>query len=146
LPDHVETVLCPAEAHKYLHPLVSFEVEEFWAIALSSQKTVIARQMLFRGTVNWCQVHMRDIFRFAIRSNACGLLVAHTHPSGNTFASDSDILLTRNLLKVANLIEIELIDHIILTDSGFSSILQEISARRCQKNGSPASPRTRVGH
>ncbi len=105
--------------------LVSTDVEEFWALALGPKKNVIASKMIFRGTVDSCLVHPRDIFRFACDTNASSLLVAHNHPSGDLIPSMEDLRFTRQLVNAAALMEIPIVDHLILTVSGFASLRSE---------------------
>jgi DNA repair protein RadC len=70
-------------------------------------------------------VHPRDIFRFACLENASSLIVAHNHPSGDTRPSEQDLLFTRQLLRASRILQIPLLDHLILTTSGFSSFARE---------------------
>lgn len=108
-------------AFKLVHPFFRLDVEEFWAVALNSKKQVINSAMLFRGTVDHCMVHPRDIFRFGILENASSMLVAHNHPSGDCLPSIEDIQLTRKIEKAGLLLQVPLIDHIIVNaDSYFS--------------------------
>ena len=109
------------EAAKYLRRVMRFEQEEFWAICLTSGQRMIASQMIFLGTVDRCLVHPRDVFRFAIINNSAKLIVAHCHPTGNAHPSAEDIQMTRRLIRAGKLIGIELIDHIILSTSDYSS-------------------------
>jgi DNA repair protein RadC len=60
-----------AQAFEALQDLSTSSVEEFWAIALNPAKRIIACEMLFRGTVDHCLVHPRDVFRFACLSMNC---------------------------------------------------------------------------
>ncbi len=73
----------PSKGAEFFRKRMSKEVEEVWAAALDPGKQVIAAQCLFRGTVDQCLIHPRDIFRFACIHNASALLVAHNHPSGD---------------------------------------------------------------
>ena len=105
--------------------LVSTDVEEFWALALGPKKNLIASTMLFRGTVDSCSVHPRDIFRFGCETNASSLLVAHNHPSGDLIPSMEDLRFTRQLVNAAALMEIPIVDHLILTTDGYASLRSE---------------------
>ena len=97
------------------------ESEEFWVVALNSLCNVIEAEMLFRGTVDSCQVHPRDIFRFGLLTNASSMLLGHNHPSASCLPSVADIQLTRKLKKAGELLQIPITDHIIVTiDSHFS--------------------------
>ncbi len=102
--------------------LVSSDVEEFWALALGPKKNLLASKMIFRGTVDSCLVHPRDIFRFACDSNASSVLVAHNHPSGDLIPSMEDLRFTRQLVRASQLMEIPIVDHLILTAKGYSSL------------------------
>jgi DNA repair protein RadC len=91
------------------------ESEEFWVIALNSQCVLIDARMLFKGTVDECLFHPRDIFRFAVIQNASKLIVGHNHPSGCCKPSHEDIKLTRQLFKIGKLFKIPVLDHIIIS-------------------------------
>ena len=112
-------------AVKALRGLAQAEVEEFWALALGPKKTLLRARMIFRGTIDSCLVHPRDIFRFACVENASSLIVAHNHPSGDTLPSEQDIYFTRQLLRASRVVEIPLLDHLILTERGYASFARE---------------------
>jgi DNA repair protein RadC len=115
-------VISAERAYSQLTELAHSEIEEFWALALSPKKTVLNRKMIFRGTVDSCLVHPRDIFRFACLENASALLIAHNHPSGDLVPSYEDIRFTQQIITAANLMEIPIIDHVIVTKTGFVSL------------------------
>ncbi len=108
-----------------LQSLIESEVEEFWALALGPSKSLLQSKMIFRGTVDSCLVHPRDIFRFACLTNASSLIVAHNHPSGDTRPSNQDILFTKQLIRASRILEIPVLDHIIVSHRGFSSMARE---------------------
>jgi DNA repair protein RadC len=112
-------------AYITLKDLRSIEVEEFWALALGPTKSLLRSKMIFRGTVDACLVHPRDIFRFACLENASSLVVAHNHPSGDTRPSEQDLVFTHQLIEASRILEIPVIDHLIITHSGFSSFARE---------------------
>lgn len=95
--------------------------EEFWLINLNSCLEMQSLKMISRGTLNFCLVHPRDLFREAIRANSFALIIAHNHPSLNTNPTDEDLLLTRKLVKISKIIEIPILDHIIFTDAKYYS-------------------------
>lgn len=96
---------------QYFNP----DAEEVWVLALDSKLKMTDKSMLFRGTVNSCPLHPRDIFRFLIKQNACGFILVHNHPSLDPTPSTEDIKLTRNLVGLGTMLEIPLLDHIIIT-------------------------------
>ncbi len=115
-------VISSSMAYRVLKNQVSQDVEEFWALALTPGKKLISSKMLFRGTVDRCLVHPRDIFRFAVESNSSAIVIAHNHPSGERSPSNEDILLTKRLIEAGNMMQIPIIDHLILTESGYTSL------------------------
>ncbi|MBX3039808.1 MAG: hypothetical protein KF789_03740 [Bdellovibrionaceae bacterium] len=108
------------EAH--LRPLIRLDVEEIWAVALTSNLNLISSEMIFRGHASGCFAHAREIFRFAIRQNAVHLAIAHSHPSGDHQASPQDIKLTREFYEIGKWLKIPLVEHLILSTNGFSSM------------------------
>jgi DNA repair protein RadC len=115
----------PREAFQYLSPRMAVEVEEFWVLALNSEKRLIAAVCLFRGTVNYCPFHPRDVFRFAYLNNACSLIVAHNHPSGTALPSEQDRRTTRRLLDAAELLEVAVDDHLIVAGETYYSFQEK---------------------
>ena len=94
---------------------ISHDQEELWCLALNSECQLLGKQMIFRGTVNSCLACPRDIFRYVITMNACNYVIAHSHPSGNADPSLQDIEFTNKLNHLSDFMEINLIDHIIVT-------------------------------
>lgn len=97
--------------------------EEFWVLALQSNSKLVGKRCLFRGTANFCPVHPRDIFRFALLSNATSLIISHNHPSQDLLPSVSDIKLTKQLVKAGKILQIPIVDHLILSKTGYVSFL-----------------------
>ena len=118
-------ILTAERAYNVLTSVVSSDVEEFWALALGPGKELISSKMLFRGTVDQCLAHPRDVFRFACTNNASSILVAHNHPSGELIPSLEDLRFTRQLIAAAAVMSIPLVDHVILTGKGFTSLRQD---------------------
>lgn len=132
------TITKPEHAYRHLKHRISFEVEEFWAVALSSEKSVIGSTCLFRGTVDLCLFHPRDVFRFGYIQNASSLLVAHNHPSGNAMPSPEDAEITQQLLKAADFLKLPVVDHLILSGDKFYSFLADKVMRENVTDLSPS--------
>lgn len=115
------TIVNAEQAFRCVRHLAALDVEEFWALALNSQKRLLRSKMLFRGTVDRCQIHPRDVFRFACLENASSILVAHNHPSADATPSEEDLEITERLIIAGNLLEIPVIDHLIVSRDGYSS-------------------------
>ncbi|MBC7742322.1 MAG: JAB domain-containing protein [Bdellovibrionaceae bacterium] len=97
------------------------DAEEFWLINLNADLSSKGLVLIAKGTLNYCLVHPRDLFREAVRANSYALIIAHNHPSLNPQPTKEDIKLTKKLCKLAHLMEIPIIDHIIFTDQDFYS-------------------------
>lgn len=89
-------------------------VENFLAIALNSQLKVLDHKVLFTGTVNKAAVFPREVVKFALEANASCVMVAHNHPSNHCTPSQADDQLTQNLHQALQLMDIELIDHLVV--------------------------------
>ena len=115
------------EAFQILKSKFNPDVEEFWLLTLNSKLALINIALLARGTLNYCPVHPRDLFRECIKDNAYTFLIAHNHPSLDVMPSVEDIKLTRKFFKLAQLLEIAMADHIIFTDKIYFSMREKNS-------------------
>lgn len=116
-------ITSPYQAFRVFRKHLRSDVEELWALALNSDKDLLRIACLFRGTVNSCTFHPRDVFRFACLQNAASLIVAHNHPSGHAAPSIQDTDVTRQLLQGAKLMQIPIDDHLILAGDHYYSFL-----------------------
>lgn len=96
--------------------------ENVIAVYLDSHGRALAAERVYRGTVNSANVACRDIARGALAFNAVGVLIAHNHPSGNPAPSAQDMAYTRKLEQALALLEVELVDHVVITARGHSSM------------------------
>lgn len=88
--------------------------ELFACLFLSARHTVIASEILFRGTIDGCTVHPRVIARYALQHNAAAVIVAHNHPSGNAEPSAADLLITIKIREALALIDVRVLDHFVI--------------------------------
>jgi DNA repair protein RadC len=110
---------------KHLRRVMKPDCEEFWAAALTADKQLLRTVCLFRGTVDSCLIHPRDLFRFAVLENASALIIAHNHPSQNKEPSLEDIQVNKKLIQAAKIMQIPILDHLIITNEGYSSFLDK---------------------
>ena len=80
---------------------------------------------LSKGGVTGTVVDAKLVFSVALKCNASNLIIAHNHPSGNLKPSEADKSLTLKLKKAANLLDITLLDHLILSKEGYYSFQDE---------------------
>lgn len=91
-------------------------VESFIVVCLDRKNRPICRHVLTVGTLTSSLVHPREVFKIACLASAAAILVSHNHPSGCPDPSSADIQVTRQLRDAANLMGIELMDHVIVGD------------------------------
>ncbi|MBX9724043.1 MAG: JAB domain-containing protein [Candidatus Obscuribacterales bacterium] len=110
------TIKTPQDAAQFFDPLKLAPEEHFVSLHLNARHEVIGLHEVSHGTVSSSLVHPREVFKAAILSNSYAIVVCHNHPSGSRlFASDEDINTTEHLLKAANLLGVELLDHLIVS-------------------------------
>jgi DNA repair protein RadC len=115
-------LLSAIDAFQYIQPHFDWEQEEVHIIALDSRQSVINHRLMFRGTVDSCLIHPRDIFRYIIQNNASAFIMFHNHPTGILSPSNEDLKFTKKLKQLSRMMEIVFLDHIILTRDGFQSL------------------------
>ena len=100
-------------------------VEQFKAVFLNRANKVLGILEVSTGGVSGTVADPKVIFVAAIKANASSFLVAHNHPSGNLSPSQADIDLTKKLRDGGKLLEIQLLDHLIVTVEGYYSFADE---------------------
>lgn len=98
--------------------------EYFYCLYLNSQKKLIDKKLLFKGTLNRSLVHPREIFKGAYLSSAAYIICIHNHPSGNVIPSGEDINITESLVEIGKIQGIPVIDHIIIGDNNYYSFYE----------------------
>ena len=94
-------------------------------ILLNNSSKVLGVSNISEGGITETSADIRIIMQAAILGNATRIILAHTHPSGSLNPSTVDNLLTEKVKNAAKLFNITLLDHIIVTDSGYCSYLDE---------------------
>lgn len=94
-------------------------------LSLDGHGCPIAFEIISVGTVNSCMLCPRDILKHALLCNAVSLVLLHNHPSGNPCASKEDIIITKKMREAAEVLGLQLIDHIIIGDHKEFTSLKE---------------------
>jgi len=114
------------DAANYLRPVIGdLSHEEFWVIFLNRQNKVIEKQKLSQGGMTGTVIDVRLVLKLALEKHATSLIFCHNHPSGNLEPSDADKKITRQLKEAGAVMEIPVMDHLIITQSGFFSFADE---------------------
>ena len=98
------------------------ETHPIWDLHGNTRKRVKGHQLVSIGTMDTILVHPREVFRLAIIAAASAVIVMHNHPSGESTPSEADIKVTRDLIRAGQLLKLELIDHVVIGNSNFSSL------------------------
>lgn len=109
-------------AEYYMEDMRHKEREELILIMMNSKNKFLHDVILSRGTVNSSLVSPREIFVEALKYGTVSIALVHNHPSGDPAPSKEDILVTRRIKEVADLVGIPLIDHIIIGDNKYISM------------------------
>lgn len=105
----------PRDSSDYLAVQFStLEHEVFACLFLDTRHRVLSYQELFRGTIDGCSVHPREIVKSALQKNAAAVIFAHNHPSGVAEPSQSDTRLTQRLKDALALVDVRVLDHLIV--------------------------------
>ncbi|HXB12936.1 MAG TPA: JAB domain-containing protein, partial [Bacteroidia bacterium] len=96
--------------------------EHFWTIGLDSNNTILYIELMSLGSSTKVIVEPMQVFRVGVLKGALKLILVHNHPSGVLKASDDDVDITDRLLQVGQIIQIEVLDHLIISEKSFISL------------------------
>lgn len=91
--------------------------ERFYVLLLNQRNNIIGYENISVGGVSSTTVDSKLIFSLAIKTLSSSVILAHNHPSGSTKPSEADIRLTKQVAKAAELLDMRVLDHVILTGS-----------------------------
>ncbi len=112
----------PQEAYKQVRSLSSLKKEHLVGLYLDAQNGLLHKETISMGSLNTTRTHPREILHPAVTHLALGFILAHNHPSGSLDPSPEDVEFTRAVSRAGELMGIELYDHLIVSDSGFTSL------------------------
>lgn len=95
--------------------------EEFWVMFLKQGNKIIKTEQISRGGITQTSVDVRVIFKRSLELMATAIILSHNHPSGNLTPSEADKSITRKIKEGATLLDIQVIDHIIVTQKEYYS-------------------------
>lgn len=111
-------------ADAFMPRLGHLNVEQTWLVLVDAKNRVIREVLLSQGTLTSSLVHPREVFRHAIRAAAVGVVLVHNHPSGDPEPSPDDEALTRRIVAVGELVGMKVLDHIVVADDAYVSLLE----------------------
>lgn len=121
----VALVLSPRAVWERMEDLRASKKEHFVVFYLDTQNQLILRDIVSIGTLNASLVHPREVFEPAIKHSVSHIIVAHNHPAGSLEPSEEDVQVTRRLRDAGVLLGIQLLDHVIVTPTGYVSLKEQ---------------------
>ncbi|WP_339145150.1 JAB domain-containing protein [Pseudoalteromonas galatheae] len=107
--------ICQLSAAKY-------EKEVFGVLFLNNQNQLIAHEILFTGCLTSASVYPRQVLTKVLHYSASCIIIFHNHPSGNLEFSMADRQITEKLVKGLSLFDVRILDHVLVTKSGTTSM------------------------
>ncbi|HEY7833941.1 MAG TPA: DNA repair protein RadC [Ktedonobacterales bacterium] len=122
-PEQKPQITCPQDVAN----LVSIEMaylaqEQLRVLCLDTKNFVVHQQTIYQGTVNTSVVRAAEVFKPAVTRTSPAIIVLHNHPSGDPAPSPEDVKTTEQLRQAGEILDIELLDHIIIGQHRFVSL------------------------
>jgi DNA repair protein RadC len=115
-----------ADLFRHFHPaLRDVKHEIFKVVLLDAKNTMMKEATVSEGSLTLSVVHPREVFAFAVRESAAGVIFVHNHPSGDPTPSPEDRQLTDRLVAAGQLLGIRVLDHLIVGDGRYVSFADE---------------------
>jgi len=120
-------VRCPEDIADLLAPeMEALPQEQLRVVLLDTRNRVLDEVMIYQGSVHTAAVaRMAELFRDAVIANAPNIVLVHNHPSGDPSPSPEDVKLTKDAAEAAQLLSIDLLDHVIIGDGRFVSLKEQ---------------------
>ena len=101
------------------------EKEHFYTIHLDNRNRIKLIELVTLGTLNSSLMHPRETYRRAVIEGDSKIMIAHNHPTGICEPSDEDINVTKKLKKAGEILDIELMDHIVFSIKNYFSFREK---------------------
>ena len=125
-PEKRDGIHSSKDAFRIFYPLLcDLPHEELWAALINNAGKVIDKVKISQGGINETSADLRILLNKAISVTCHGIVLCHNHPSGNLQPSTYDDRLTSQVANAAKLLNIQLLDHIIISDNNYFSYADE---------------------
>jgi DNA repair protein RadC len=105
--------------------LLDKQYEHIWAIFLDRKNKVLHKELISTGGITGTALDPNRLLRIALEVYATGIILCHNHPSGSLNPSKEDISMTQKVTEAASLLNIKVLDHLIVGESGYYSFVDE---------------------
>ena len=122
-PEERPVIQSPEDAATMLlYEMGALEQEHLRVLLLDTRNRVLRTMEVYRGSLNSSTIRIGEIFRDAIRANSAAIIIAHNHPSGDPTPSPEDVRVTKALVEAGELLDIEVLDHLIIGKNCYVSL------------------------
>lgn len=123
---HIDSSKAAYSIFNALYPKGRIDLKEYFFVAfLNRANGVLASAKLSEGGLSGTIVDVREIFAIALKLHASSVILCHNHPSGNLKPSKQDIGLTKKIAEAGKIMDINVLDHLIISSEGYISFLDE---------------------
>ena len=123
----------PEEVFEYAKDMARLKKEHLRGLYVDTRNKLIRDEVIAIGTLNASLGHPREIFYPAIESHAAALILVHNHPSGDPLPSKDDIELTKRVCGASQIVDIDVLDHVIIGSQGYCSLRERTEIWHSQK-------------
>jgi hypothetical protein len=102
--------------------LTTLEREELHVLLLNTRNVVLDQERVYQGNVSGAVVRIGELFKRAVERHASSIILCHNHPSGDLQPSSGDLRLTNDAIRVGQLLDIPVLDHLIVGGGTFTSL------------------------
>jgi DNA repair protein RadC len=115
----------PSDVYRWARPRLGHLTREvFHVLLLDARHRIVADRRVAEGGLSSCAISPRDVYEPAIREAAPAVIFVHNHPSGDPTPSRDDVALTRRLKEAGAVLGVTLVDHVVVADGGYVSLLE----------------------
>lgn len=122
-PGSLAVIRTAKQAYEHLKDMGKHNKEQIRALYLNNHYQLIHDEVISIGTIDAAILQPRDVFKPALEYDALAVIVAHNHPSGVLKANKADAEITDKLIAAGKILDIELLDHLVITKDKFISII-----------------------
>lgn len=126
-PSEMDKIVSSNEAYeifKNIYPSLEHR-EYFYMLCLNRNNKVLGYSLISMGGLSGTVVDVRIVMQTALKANACSIIFAHNHPSGNLTPSSQDRDINNKIKEAGKLLDIPVLDHLILTPETYLSFADE---------------------
>ena len=105
--------------------IAGLDHEQFWVIFMNNANRICSKECFSKGGITGTLVDIRMILKKALLINTTQLILCHNHPSGSLKPSKADIHLTKKIVEASRMMDIQVLDHLIITEKHYFSFADE---------------------